>query len=548
MTVLENYTFEYEETKPVTIESLIPEKNRFDFVCATVNGRLRELTFKIKGPVSIRLLPIRNNTEAQNIYKNSLTYVLAKVLHETFPDIPMKFVNDVSRSVYIFPTDEKVMLDQTQIRKIYLAMKEVISEDLPIERLTLSKKEAAELYKKQGFVDKLDILRYRKEEDVHLYRCGDYVDYFYSKMVPSTGYLTKFNLLGRAPGFLLQFPRADFEGEIPPFVPEPVYQETLERARRQASRVGFDTIARVNDLVERYGSNDFIELCESMISNQLADLGARIAHAESPIKLICIAGPSSSSKTTFANRLRLELMSLGLSPIRISGDDYYKEKKDLVPLPDGSYDLESIDALDVDLFNNQMLALSQGKEVCIPHYNFQTGHREEGRKLKLDPNGLLIVEGIHALNERMTSNIPTRNKFKIFIAPQAQISIDNHSPISITDLRLIRRIVRDYNFRGASAEETISMWPSVRRGEFNWIYATQEEADYVFNSFMPYECSVMKKYALPLLEKISKNSEAFLTCRSLLQFLKYFTDIDERDIPCNSLIREFIGGSCFKDV
>jgi uridine kinase len=289
-------------------------------------------------------------------------------------------------------------------------------------------------------------------------------------------------------------------------------------------------------------------MCESHITNQLSDLGQKIAESPTPIKLICVAGPSSSSKTTFANRLRLELMSRGMFPVRISCDDYYKEKKDMKPLPDGSYDFESIEALDIDLFNEQMAALIEGEEVTLSHFNFQKGLREPGRKLRLGPNEPIIVEGIHALNDQMTSSIAQHNKFKIFISPQAQINIDNHTPISLTDFRLLRRIVRDNKFRHSSAEETLSMWPSVRRGEFTWIYETESGADYVFNSLLPYELNIMRSYAMPLLSVIDKSSPYYVTCRRLMTFLKYFTPIDEKDVPDNSLLREFIGGSCFKDV
>lgn len=538
----------YELNKEVTIESLIPENEKYHFIAAEVGGRLRELTYKVKGPADITLLPLKNQIEAQNIYKNSLLYMLAMVMKKRFPHTGFTFENDVSRSVYVSPKEKGRTVTPTELRNIYLDLVRLANEDKPIERKTLSKEEAAKLYTKLGMKDKTDILTYRPEPNVHLYVSDDYADYYYGKMVPSTGYIKKFNLVGRAPGFLIQYPRADFEGEIPPFEPEPKYEKTLQENREWTELTRLDTIAHVNDYLKTYGSTDFIMMSEAKISNQLSELGKRIVSSPTPIKVICIAGPSSSSKTTFANRLRLELLSRGMFPIRISCDDYYKEKRFLTPLPDGSYDLETIDAIDVALFNQQMKELSEGQEVTLPHYNFQTGKREEGRKLRLEPNQPLIVEGIHALNSRMTESIPSDRKFKVFIAPQAQVSIDDHNPISVTDYRLIRRIVRDSKFRNASAEETITMWPSVRRGEFNWIYATQEEADYVFNSFLPYELNVMKKYAMPMLEKITKDSPTYPTCRRLMLFLKYFLDMDDEEIPDNSLIREFIGGSCFKDV
>jgi len=264
--------------------------------------------------------------------------------------------------------------------------------------------------------------------------------------------------------------------------------------------------------------------------------------------MICIAGPSSSGKTTFANRLKIELMSRGLKPIRISIDDYYLPQSQAPKDEDGKPDLESINALDVALFNQNMLDLIQGNEVDMPKYDFKIGKRVIGRKLKITEGTIIIIEGIHALNEELTSLIPKNQKYKIYISPQAQINLDFHNPISLTDLRLLRRIVRDKKYRNSSAEDTIGMWPSVRRGEFKWIYGTQENADFVFNSFLSYELCVMKRFALPVLSAIEKDSPFFPTAERLLRMLKYFKDMDDHWVPTNSLLREFIGDSCYKDV
>lgn len=383
---------------------------------------------------------------------------------------------------------------------------------------------------------------------VHQYACLDYRDYMYGYMIPSTGYLNKFKFIPSTPGFLIQFPRSESDGELPPFVRENVFSKTINASRNWGKLVGVDTISGINSMVEELGSTDFIMMSEAHHSNMLAELTDRIIKSESPIRLICIAGPSSSGKTTFANRLRLQLLSVGIRAIRISIDDYYLSRDEIKRDENGEIDLESVDALDIKLLNEQMLQLIEGDEVVLPHFDFKLGKRVPGRKLKVEKNQPIIIEGIHALNDDLTSLISKSQKFKIFIAPQAQINIDNHNPISLTDLRLLRRIVRDSKFRHASAEETIRMWPSVRNGEFKWIYKTQESADYVFNSFLPYELCVMKEYAYPLLAKVDKNSDCYITCRRLLLFLKYLVNIEEDDVPDNSLMREFIGGSCFKDV
>ena len=288
-------------------------------------------------------------------------------------------------------------------------------------------------------------------------------------------------------------------------------------------------------------------MCQNRHNRMLSELGERIEDNIKDIKLICIAGPSSSGKTTFSDRLTVELISRGINPVRISLDDYYKKREDVPKDENGDYDFESIDALDVDLFNQNILDLLDGKEVSVPTFSFKKNDRDFNRKIKIGTRDPIIIEGIHALSEEMTRSIPKYLKFKIYISPQAQINIDNENPISLTDIRLIRRMVRDYKYRGASAEETFKMWPSVRKGEFKWIYKTQEYANYVFDSFLNYELCVMKKYALPILNKIDKDSEFGPDAERLIKLLKYFVDVDEKWIPCNSLLKEFIGGSCYRD-
>jgi len=288
-------------------------------------------------------------------------------------------------------------------------------------------------------------------------------------------------------------------------------------------------------------------MCEAKHNAMLTELGDMIALHKHQIRLIAIAGPSSSGKTTFSNRLRIELMTRGLRPIRISLDDYYLDR-DSIPLePDGSVDLEHIHALDVELFNQNMMDLIAGKKVELPVFDFGLKKRGSFRTLQVTEDNPIIIEGIHALNDQLTSKINKDQTFKVYISPQLQLNLDNHNPISITNLRLLRRIVRDKQFRNSSALRTISMWESVRKGEFKWIYPNQEHADYVYNSGLQYELNVLKKYALPTLQEIPNDSEYYITANRLIKFLKYFVDIDDSYVPCNSLLREFIGGSCFQD-
>lgn len=544
----EKEIIEYNSNQQVTIQSLIPESKKYKYICARIDGRLRELSYVVKKPCKIELFGVHNDVEAMQIYKNTLMFVVAMALHNLYPEEKMLFSNDVSRSIFIRPKNIDDKFSTSKIFKLNQEIKRITSEDIKIERIEIKKEEAIKEYTKFNMLDKVEVLKYRDDEYIHQYVCDGYIDYMYGYIAPSTKYVSYFNIVARNPGFLVQYPRVEENGRIPPFIPETVYEKTLEDARSLASKLNVGTIADINNFIEKYGDNDLIQTSETIITNQLAEVGEMIVNSPSKIKLICVAGPSSSSKTTFSNRLRLELMSRGLFPIRISLDDYYIERDKLPVEEDGSVDFETIRALDIQLFNENMFDLIEGKEVTLPYFNFQTGKSEKGRTLKLGDNQPIIVEGIHALSEEMTASIPSENKFKIYIAPQAQINIDDHSPISLTDLRMLRRIVRDYQFRNSDVEYTLNMWPKVRNGEFNWIYNTQQEADYVFNSFMFYELCVMKNHAYPLLNKVGKDSPYYAITRRLILFLKYFKTIDESTIPSNSLIREFIGGSCFKDV
>ncbi len=529
--------------KKVRLLDLI-EKNDKSIICARVNNRVRELTYEVYYDATIEFLTVKDG-DAIKIYEASLRFVVAMAFARAYPNLKIRFCYNVSRSIFVQILNGKSNMDM--LRNIEHEIDKIINADYPLKRFVVTKDEAKEIYIKNGQLDKLDILQYRPEKTVHLYDCDGYLNYMFSHMVPSTGYLKEYKIRMYSPGFILQYPRSECGGQIPEFIDAPTFGKTLKESHEWGKIAGADSVAGINQHIAHDGVIDFIQLCEARHNRMLTELGDMIEADISNIRLICIAGPSSSGKTTFANRLRIELMSRGLKPIRISIDDYYLPKS-LAPIDeDGKPDLESIEALDIELFNKDMLALISGEEVQLPKFDFKIGKRVPGRKLRVGENEPIIIEGIHALNERMTTLIPKHQKFKIFIAPQAQINLDNTNPISITDLRLLRRIVRDYKFRGASAEETMSMWPSVRRGEFKWIYDTQEGANYVYNSMLSYELCVMKKYALPLLQAIEQENPYFPIAERLIRMLKYFDDMPDEWVPCNSLMREFIGGSCYAD-
>ncbi len=538
-------TLTLEQKTPIL--ELIPIENQKKYIAAKVNNRLRELNYEVYYDCEIELLDL-TNSDAVKVYETSLRYLLAMAFRRVYPQYSVRFSYNVSRSIFIQFLNFSGSIDNSIIQNLKKEVDALIEKDISFNRVTMSKEEAIEIYKKEGYYDKIDILKYRPEKIVHLYECDGYLNYMYGYMVPSTGYLKYYVLRQYNPGLILQYPRAELGGLIPAFEEAPTFGKALKKAHQWAIICDAETVAKMNSHVSEETVVDFVNMCETKHNNMLAELGQIIEKDIDNIRLIAIAGPSSSGKTTFSNRLRIELMSRGINPLRISIDDYYLPKNQAPLDENGNPDLEHIEALDIDLFNEHMLKLIQGEEITLPSFNFKTGMREDGPKCKVDSKTPIIIEGIHALNDILTSSIPKHQKFKIYISPQIQINIDNHNPISLTDIRLLRRIVRDKKSRNTSAEKTLEMWSSVRRGEFNWIYPNQEGANYIFNSELTYELCVMKKYALPALQAINNDHPYFIMANRLIKFLKHFKDIDDKFVPCNSLLREFIGGSCFYDV
>lgn len=517
------------------------------FIAAMVNNRVRDLNYEVYYDAEVEFLDLRDH-EAMKIYEATIRYIVAMAFHNLYPELKIRFAYNVSRCISVHLIDSKMVANTAMLLKINHEVERIVAADYPITRTVVPNEKAAEIYRERGFDDKIALLAYRPEKTVHLNECNGYVDYMYSHLAPSTGYIKDYKIRLYAPGFLVQYPRSECGGEIPPFEDAPTFGRTLKESHDWAKIAGIDTVAKINHEIEHNGSVEFINICEARHNRMLAELGQLIEDDIEDIRLVCIAGPSSSGKTTFANRLRIELLSRGIHPIRISIDDYYKTRGEAPLDESGKPDLESIGALDTELFNQNMLDLINGEEVQLPKFDFKVGHRVPGRKLRVHRDEPIIIEGIHALNDLLTPSISKANKFKIFISPQAQINLDDHNPLSLTDLRLIRRLVRDYKFRAAPAEETFSMWDNVRAGEFKWIYPFQEGSDFVFNSFLPYELAVMRKYALPLLSNIDKESPYFPLAERLIRMMKFFLDMKDEWVPSNSLMREFIGGSCYADV
>ena len=529
--------------EPTSILDLI-EEDKFAYQAARVNNRIRELNYIITDDASVELLNL-SDSNAVTIYQSTLRYLIVMAVERVFPKARVIFNYSVSRSIFasisninhaLFPDDLDLIQDE---------LVKIINQDLPIRRSTVSKSEAIKYYEEIGYKDKVKILKYRPEDEVHMYECDGYKNYMFGYMLPSTGFIREYKLKLYSPGFIIQYPRSETLGQIPPFKDEKVYQNVLKEANIWGNITSSGYISQLNEIIENGKALEFINICETRHNNQLADLGNKILKNIDTIKLIAVAGPSSSGKTTFTNRLRITLKSLGIDPFMISIDDFYMPGPNKIVDEFGKPDFEHIDALDRKLFNEIMYKLIAGEEVRLPHYSFKDRSRSFSEPVKLQKRQPILIEGIHALNDDLTPSIANEMKFKVYIAPQPQLHIDDHNPLSISDIRLIRRMVRDFETRNTSCEKTLDMWSSVRRGEFKWIYPHQANADFVYNSELTYELCVLKKHALPLLETVSPDSPYYIQANRLIKFLKYFKDISDKWIPCNSIVREFIGGSIF---
>ena len=521
------------------------EGDKYQYQAARVNNRIRELNYILSDDAQVELLTLKDR-ESQTVYQSTLRYLIIMAVKRLYPEARIIFNYSVSRSIAATIANFNRPFLQSELDHIQEKLDEIIQKDLPISRYSVTKAEATAYYNEIGFCDKASILAHRKEDTVHMYECDGYKNYMFGYMLPSSGFIKSYKLRLYAPGFIIQYPRSELSGDIPEFKDEKAFRNALREANQWGSLTNASYIHQMNELIQQGKALEFINLCETRHNNQFVKLGEAIAREIDRVRLIAVAGPSSSGKTTFTNRLKIQLRSLGIDPLMISIDDFYKDGYKGVPIDEfGKPDFEHIDSLDRALFDEVMYKLIAGEEVPLPHYSFANKARTFGEPVKLKPNQPIMIEGIHALNDLLTPSIDNDVKFKIYIAPQAQLHIDDHNPIPITDIRLLRRMTRDYATRNTPCEMTFDMWASVRRGEFRWIYPHQSTADFVFNSELSYELCVIKKHVLPLLENVPSESPYFIQANRLIKFLKYFADISDNWIPCNSILREFIGGSIF---
>ncbi len=513
-------------------------------VGAIVNNQIKELFKPVLKNSRVVFFDI-STAYGNQFYTRSLAFLYIIAVQEVFKGSRATIENSLNKGYYCEAFIGRD-LTENDVALIKAKMEELVEMDIPFEKYTMKTPEAIELFEDLGQMDKVALMKHRKKEEVNVYKCHGYFDYFYGFMVPSTGFLKVFDLKLYSPGVILRFP----ERKKPDALPEWIDQKKLFAVFREFDKWGkileLQNIGQLNDAIEAGRAIEIINIAEGLHEKKYAQIADMIANAPEKKRLVLLAGPSSSGKTSSAHRLSTQLRINGLKPIPISLDDFFLNREDTPKTADGEYDFETIHALDVALFNDVMASLIAGKETELPTFNFHTGSREwVGRKLKITEEHVLVVEGIHGLNEVLTAHIPREQKFKVYVSALTHLGIDDHNRIPTSDLRLIRRITRDFQFRSASALKTIRMWESVRHGEDVWIYPFQEDADVMMNSSLVYELAVLKQVAMPQLRLITEDVPEYIEAKRLIKFLEYFKDLDMNDVPLNSILREFTGGSCF---
>jgi uridine kinase len=547
VTLLGQATQEYDKgIKLSDLAALFPNPNpRFQTLGATVNNIVHCLQCGLNSDSTVEFLTYKNR-EGQEIYRRSLSAVLTCAVFELYRNSRMIIGHSLGNAYY-YSLNTDVPVGDEIIAEISAKMNEIIQRDMPFEKQTLPKDEAEELFKKLGYPDKVRLIRYMPYNEVTIYRLGHYVDIEYGALVPSTGYVKYFELNKYNTGIILRFPEPINPTQISSIKNWNKLFSVYRESKAWGAILNINNIGRLNEFASQKKIFDIIKIQEALHEKKIAIIADEISKRSDTVKLILIAGPSSSGKTTFSKRLSVQLMVNGLNPIALSLDNYFLNHEQSPVDDDGNLDFECIKALDLELLNSQLIDLLKGKEVLIPEYDFKTGKRKATTKpLRISENTCIIMEGIHGLNEELTSSIPAHNKFKIYASALTQLCIDDYNRIPTTDTRLIRRMVRDAKFRGYSAKDTISRWPSVRRGEERNIFPFQENADIMFNSALIYELSVLKQFAEPLLKEITTEDKEYHEARRLLKFLELFLPIGYEEIPPTSILREFISGSSFK--
>ena len=529
------------------IAGIYQKEYEHQIALAVRNGKIMELFKKVDRDCTVEFLTLSDDTGAKT-YNRTATLILMKAISEVVgadkvEKIKMEF--SIGNGYYCSKAGDFEVTDEL-IEKIKAKMQEYVDKDLLIIKKSMPIDEADELFESQKMYDKVKLFKYRGSSTVNVYNLDGYYDYYYGYMLPSTGYVKYFDLKKYEDGFMLVLPYRETPETVDEFKPLPKLFKSMEIASDWGLKLGIDTVADLNDQIRMGKFNELVLVQEALQERRISEIASDIV-SRGGIKFVMIAGPSSSGKTTFSHRLSVQLRTHGLVPHPIPVDDYFVDREKTPLQPNGDYDFECLEAIDVEKFNTDMCDLLAGKRVELPTFNFVTGKREfKGNFKQLGPDDVLVIEGIHGLNDKMSYALPAESKYKIYISALTTLNIDEHNRIPTTDGRLLRRLVRDARTRGATAKRTIQMWPSVRKGETENIFPFQESADALFNSALIYELAVLKQYAEPLLYNIRPDEPEYFEAVRLLKFLSYFLGVSTEDLPMNSIVREFVGGSCFK--
>lgn len=517
-------------------------------VSAKVNNKVESLDFRVYYNKDIEFLDITSSS-GMRTYVRSLFFILVKAVEELYPQGSISLEHPISKGYFCkLHIDRTIGLDDVQ--RIKQKMQEIIAADIPYTRTECHTEKVVRLFEERGMMDKARLLDTYGQLYSYYYQLGDTVDCYYSSLVPSTGYIRLFDIVKYYDGLLLRIPNRENPTKLEEVVKQEKMLEVFQEYHRWNQILGISTVGDLNVACNHGHATDLINVSEALQEKKIAQIADEITHRDQDgkrVKLVLISGPSSSGKTTFSKRLSIQLMTNGLKPYPISLDDYFVNRNDTPLDENGKHDFESLYAVDLPFFEEQLSTLLNGGEVELPRYNFTTGKREmSGKKLRIDEHMILIIEGIHALNPALTPHIPNENKYKVYVSALTTILLDNHNYIPTTDNRLLRRIIRDYKYRSYSAEETIARWPSVRAGEEKWIFPYQENADAMFNSALLFELAVLKDYVEPVLRKVPNRCPEYSEAHRLLRFLNYFVSVQDKELPPTSLLREFLGGSSFQ--
>ena len=512
-------------------------------VSARVNNKVEGMHYRVYNSKDVEFLDM-NSASGSRAYTRTLFFVLCKAVQDIYPNTDVVIDIPVSNGFYVDIRLGRPVVDE-DVNILRRRMQEIIDSKMPIRRFTVPTEEAIALFQEKGDVEKVKLLRTSGSIYTTYYKIGEYVDYYYGTLLTNTSQLYLFGLEKYYDGMLLRIPSVSNPDELGEMTRQDKMFDIFKEHHRWQEILGIRTVGDFNQAIDAGHATDIINISEALQEKKLAKIAEEIASRKG-VKLVLLAGPSSSGKTTSCKRLSIQLAVNGLKPLQISLDDYFVDRDKTPKDENGDFDFESIYALNLDLLNEQFNALFRGEEVELPKYDFPSGKSvKSGKKLKLEPNNVLVVEGIHALNPELTAHVPEEQIFRVYASALTTILLDNHNYIPTTDNRLLRRIIRDYKYRGVSAQETIHRWPSVRAGENKWIFPVQENADAMLNTAMLYELSVLKMQAEPLLQQVPENCEEFAEAYRLLKFLKYFKGIPYNNLPPTSLLREFLGGSSF---